>query len=220
LIGAFACCNQHDYDLAGKHKAENVNPSKVNAITLKQDQIASTTDSLVWEIESKQPGLQIRFYVNKNQNKLDSINIFSGDVTMQHISAKKEIWSTEFKLVDWNFDGFQDITVLYNRGSGGASYWIWNYNVKTGKYDYNQELSEKIGLEIDNQSKYIVFHYRAGYAEENWDTMTYRNNKLNFVKGCFQERWNSQDGKRWIKFTRKKSINNILITTMDSIEEK
>lgn len=37
----------------------------------------------------------------------------------------------KFGLIDWNFDGYKDITVLDNCGTGGCAYWIWNYSKRS-----------------------------------------------------------------------------------------
>jgi len=84
------------------------------------------------------------------------------------------------------------------------------------KYIYNKELSEVIGLELDTFNQYIIFHYRAGFSEENWDTLKYKDNKLSFVKGLYRERWNDSQGNLWVKHTFSKLINNVLEIKTDS----
>ena len=53
-----------------------------------------------------------------------------GLVKIQEIIANKSFEKKEFKLIDCNFDGYKDISVLYNCGSGGCAYWIWNYSAE------------------------------------------------------------------------------------------
>jgi hypothetical protein len=135
----------------------------------------------------------------------------------QEIIANKDIERKEFSLVDWNFDGYMDITALYNCGSGGCSYWIWNYSPEKKQYYFNTELSEVIGLEIDTSNKFIIFHNRGGYQEQTWDSLIYKNNKLTLVKGLHQERWNDKDGNTWMKRTYTRSIDSKTVITMDSL---
>ena len=148
--------------------------------------------------------------------------MYSDLIKVQEITANKEISEKKYQLIDWDFDGYKDITVLDNCGSGGCSYWIWNYSPVNGKYYYNKELSEVLGLEIDTTSKFIIFHYRAGYSEESWDSLQYKNNKLTFIKGTYQERWNDSFGNSWIKHLHTKMIENESVTSIDSsiIKEK
>ena len=122
-------------------------------------------------------------------------------------------------MIDWNFDGYKDISVLSNCGSGGCSYWIWNYVPKSDKYVYNKRLSEYIGLERDPIKEQIIFHYRAGFQEEFWDYYKYEKSKLVFVHGVFQNRWNDTLGKSWIKKTYTKVVNNKEVITADSTME-
>ena len=119
-------------------------------------------------------------------------------------------------IIDCNFDGFKDISVLCNYGSGGCAYWIWNYSDKTKNFNFNTELSGNLGLEIDTISKFIIFHYRAGWQEEYWDSLNYQNSKLAFVKGVNVERWKDAKNKTWEKKTFRKHINGILKTRVDS----
>jgi hypothetical protein len=160
--------------------------------------------------------LSFKFNVDSSGYFLKSIIIYSDNIPVQIIHANKEIERKYFQLFDWNFDGYKDISVLSNCGSGGCAYWIWNYSKENGKYFYNKELSEHLGLEIDTISRYIIFHYRAGYSEEYWDSLQYKNDKLSFVKGLFRERWSDTLGYHWVKNTRSKMINNKLVTKVDS----
>jgi len=162
------------------------------------------------------PRLNYKFNVDSSGYFLKSIIIYSDNIPIQIIEANKEIYRKDFQLVDWNFDGYKDISVMYNCGSGGCAYWIWNYSKENEKYYYNNNLSEHLGLEIDTISKYIIFHYRFGYEKEWWDTLQYINNKLSFVKGLYRERGSDKLGNVWVKNTHTKMINNKRITRVDS----
>jgi hypothetical protein len=157
-----------------------------------------------------------KFNLDSAGDLLKTIGVYSSNKLVQRIIANKVIEQHKFELIDWNFDGYKDISVLSGCGSGGCTYWIWNYSPKLNKYIYNKELSEVIGLEIDTFNQYIVIHYRAGFSEENWDTLTYKNNKLSFVKGLYRERWNDSQGNLWVKHTFSKLINNVLEIKTDS----
>lgn len=128
-------------------------------------------DSIATKADEGLPQLSYKFNVDSDGYNLKSIFVYSDLIKVQEIIANKDIERKEFRLVDWNFDGYKDISVLYNCGSGGCAYWIWNYSPKTRKYYYNKKLSEVLGLEIDTVSKFVIFHYRAGYESELWDTL-------------------------------------------------
>lgn len=160
--------------------------------------------------------LSFKFNIDSAGYLLKTINVYSENILIQKITANKYFESNEFQLIDWNFDGAKDITVLDNCGSGGCAYWIWNYSPTTNNFIFNNELSEVLGLEIDTVDQFIVFHYRFGYSEERWDSLKYINNKLQFVKGRYRERWNDGLGNSWVKNTYSKMINNVLVTNVDS----
>jgi len=160
--------------------------------------------------------LSFKFNIDSSGSLLKTINVYSENILIQKITANKYFESNKFELIDWNFDGAKDITVIYNCGSGGCAYWIWNFSPSTNNFIFNKELSDVLGLEIDTANQFIVFHYRAGYSEERWDSLKYVNNKLQFVKGRYRERWNDSLGNSWVKNTYSKMINNLLVTNVDS----
>ncbi len=172
-------------------------------------------DSLVFHLGNDRRWYSLKFVVDPSKvNSLRVIKFYKEGRLIQTIRANKYIENEQFDLIDWNFDGYKDITAIENNGSGGMTYLIWNYSRLTKKYVYNTLLSGYTGLEIDTISKYIVFHYRAGYREEFWDTSKYVKNELVFVKGLYQERWNDTNGKSWIRKTHKKMVNGILKKTV------
>jgi hypothetical protein len=176
-------------------------------------------DSIICNPIAGKEQLSYKFNLDSTDDFLKSIFVYSDFKMIQKINVNQMVEGNKFHLLDWNFDGYKDITVLSNSGTGGSTYFIWNYLPKSSKYIYNKTLSGNIGLEMDSISKYIIFHYRAGYSEEKWDTFNYVNNKLHFLKGVFQERYS--DGKsNWIKRTRTIILNNKPIETVDSFIAK
>ena len=216
LITTLLCCacnlstnksiNVNQYNLDTNYVLSNANKTKGN---LSDDSIVPTKID-GWKAFS------FKFNLDSAGDLLKTIGVYSSNKLVQRIIANKVIEQHKFELIDWNFDGYKDISVLSGCGSGGCTYWIWNYSPKLNKYIYNKELSEVIGLEIDTFNQYIVIHYRAGFSEENWDTLTYKDNKLSFVKGLYRERWNDSQGNLWVKHTFSKLINNVLEIKTDS----
>jgi hypothetical protein len=173
------------------------------------------SDSIVCNPVAGKEQLSYKFNIDSTNDFLKSIIVYSDFKEMQKINVNQRVEGNNFQLIDWNFDGYKDITVLEFAGSAGLSYLIWNYSPKSSKYVYNKTLSYRQGLEIDSISNNIIFHYRAGYPEEKWDTFSYVNNKLHFLKGVYQERYS--DGKNdWVKRSRTIILNNKSIETVDS----
>ena len=160
--------------------------------------------------------LSFKFNIDSSGSLLKTINAFFENILVHKITANNYFENNEFELIDWNFDDSKDFTVLYNCGYGGCAYWIWNYSPTTNKFIFNKELSDFLGLERDTADQFIVFHYRSGCSEECWDSFKYVNNKLQFVKGRYGERWNDSLGNSLEKNTYPKMINNVLVTNVDS----
>ena len=136
------------------------------------------TDSIV---DPDFPNNSFKFNIDSTGYVLNSIFVYSDSKCIQKINSNKDIESNEFELIDWNFDGYKDISVVYNCGSGGCAYWIWNYIPKSNNYEYNKELSEVLGLEMDLKQKQIIFHHRFGDQDEYWRYYKYINNKLTLI---------------------------------------
>jgi hypothetical protein len=151
---------------------------------------------------------------------LSSILVYRGNDLFQEIKANKSIYLKEFRLIDWNFDGYKDISVLNECGSGGRSYWIWLYNPTKFNYVYNQELSRIWGLEQDTLSRSIIHHFSNGANEEKWDTLKFVNEKLVFVKSLYQQRYSDPNGNQWKRQTRHFNKNNKWVEVVVSLIEK
>ena len=200
-----------DQPLAMKTISHDCAPKNINPILEEDNKDKPFRVTISSGINSNSDIFNFTFISDTKGHVLRKIIILKNNKPFQSIHTKKDVLDKEFKLLDWNFDGYKDICVLYNCGSGGCAYWIWNYSKSKNKFVYNKQLSEILGLEMDSVSKYIVFHYRCGYESEYWDTMKYVNNKLVFIKGLYRER-----GANWAFFTRKKMVNNKVVTTYDS----
>ncbi len=210
----FCSCNTRNSE---SNNDKQLTKDSVNNISIENNALDKSNGDTI--PPSKIDGLKalsFKFNVDSSGYLLKTINIYSENIQIQRIIANKEIEYKEFQLIDWNFDCYKDISVLYNCGSGGCAYWIWNYSPKGNRYIYNKELSEVLGLEIDTTDQFIVFHYRAGFSEERWDSLKYKDNKLLFVKGLYRERWNDSLGNSCVKHTYSKMINKELITKIDS----
>jgi hypothetical protein len=137
-----------------KFKKEIVAPKKIVPNITFQDSIPS--------IKIDNQNLSFKFLVDTSGYILKKIIVKSNTKIVQSIYANKQIEFRKYSLIDWNFDGYKDITVLYNQGSGGTAYWIWNYNKQKNIFVYNTKLSEVLGLENDSINKKVLFNYREG----------------------------------------------------------
>lgn len=140
-------------------------------------------DSISGFINPKLALYEFKFITDTSHHELKKIKIYCDSKLVQTIKTNKDCEHLDFSLIDWNFDGYKDITAIYNCGSAGCAYWIWNYSPILKKFVYNLTLSGVLGLEIDSVSKYIVIHFRNGCKYESWDSLKYVKNDLKFVKG-------------------------------------
>jgi hypothetical protein len=213
LFLIFSCNNAQQEDCKS-HKSEASSSDFLTSEKQKQA-YRFINDSLYFDGAKSDSMMSFKFNFTADSTLLKSIVIYRGHTIFQNINANKSVYLKNICLRDWNFDGFNDISVLDECGSGGLSYWIWLYNTKSRRFIYNDELSKVWGLEMDSISKYIVRHFRAGAPEESWDTFKIKNDKLIFIKGLYQRRWNS-NGENWVCHQRNFIQGEKLIQVEDS----
>jgi len=207
-------CNDAQQEDSKSHISEDTSSVFLNSKKQKQA-YRFINDSLYFDGEKSDSMMSFKFNFKADSTLLKSIVIYRGDTIFQSINANKSVYLKNICLRDWNFDGFNDISVLNECGSAGLSYWIWLYNQKSRKFIYSDDLSKVWGLEMDSISKCIVHHFRAGAPEESWDTFKIKNDKLIFIKGLYQRRWSS-DGENWVYHQRNFIQGEKLIQIEDS----
>lgn len=207
LIVLVVGCNNQE-----KH-TQKATPKKKRKYTTENSILQYTSP----EIKYDNLTFLFKFYYDNTGYLLNKIEVYNNENIYQTIPTHKAIEDRKIYFKDWNFDGYKDISIIINQGSGGTNYCIWNYNPKVKKFIFNKDLSDVLGLEMDSTSKHIIFHYRVGWQEELWDTLIYKKSKLVFIKGMRQQQWNDEKGNQWRKRTFNKIINHRCVTKVDSI---
>jgi hypothetical protein len=174
-------------------------------------------DSISGKIHPELGVFNFKFISDTAHLELNKIIIYHKGKVFQTIRTKKESYGDDkYGLIDWNIDGYKDISVLWNRGAtGNSAYWIWSYSPRKNKFVYNKELSGA-GILIDSTAKYVIFHWRNGCEYEFWDSCKYINNKLHTVRSLHRVEWNDGNGNIWVKNVREKMTHGILKVTADS----
>ncbi len=210
LLVFFVSCKQQD-----KSKPVVVKKKSPPLEVEKKKEVVN--DSISGNIHPALGLYSFKFITDTANLTLHKIKIYHEGKLFQIISTNKESWGEDkYGLIDWNLDGYKDISVLWNRGAtGNSAYWIWSYSPRKNKFVYNKELSEA-GILIDSTAKYVILHWRDGGEYEFWDSCQYINNKLQTVRALYRSQWNDQNGRTWVKYLRKKRIHGILKTTADS----
>lgn len=207
LFICFTSCNKESKENKENKESvvvEQVSNDKVTVITA--DSLQTNIGKTIFTFKFVEDAIDLK-----------AIRIYSQNQLIQTIQMTyKPVEDKKYEFIDWNFDGYKDITLLFNRGSGGNAYWIWNYNPKEKKFFYNEILSERLGLEIDSKTKSIIFHYRFGYEYESWDTLQYVKDSLVFTKGVKVKKW-TDNGVSWKKTIRIKKVNNSIVREIDSV---
>lgn len=144
------------------NKANKTETFKKKIVAQKKIVPNITFQDSIPSIKIDNQNLSFKFMVDTSGYILKKIIVKSNSKIIQSIHANKQIEFREYSLIDWNFDGYKDITVLCNQGSGGTAYWIWNYNKQKKQFIYNKKLSEVLGLENDSINKKVQFNYREG----------------------------------------------------------
>ena len=173
-------------------------------------------DSISGYINPKLGLFGFKFIIDTSHHELKKIKIYSDGKLVQTIKTNKDIFDIDFKLTDWNFDGYKDITICSDiSAKGNVSYLIWIYSPKHKKYIFNDQLSELYDLTLDSVTKTIKSHFRAG-QDESWETLKYKQQKFITIETLMIEKYPA-DGRGCVKTTRTKRINNKMKLTVDSV---
>ena len=144
----------------------------------------------------------------------NSIIVKSGNKVFQTIKLKAPL-PEEFELIDWNFDGYKDVSILNPSGSAGVTYEIYNYDKVKNRFILNKELLDNY-LQIDSIHQRVVFTFSSGCDIKNRDTMKYVNNKLVFEKGLNLTRLPD----KLVRVKSSKMIEGKIIEKIDTIQDR
>lgn len=88
---------------------------------------------------------------------------------------------------DWNFDGYNDLTLINWVGMVDQSYYLWLYDKKSGKYKFSPSFSKIINPVADKKNKEITSSYHAG-------PVTYYYSVYQFKKGKYMQTYSDVKG--------------------------
>ncbi len=157
---------------------------------------------------------KLEFIPKLDRLRKNSIIVKSGNKVFQTIKLKAPL-PEEFELIDWNFDGFKDVSIRNPSGSAGVTYEVYNYDKVKNRFILNKELLENY-LQIDSIHQRVVFTFSSGCDIKNRDTMEYVNNKLVFEKGLNLTRLPD----KLVRVKSSKMIGGKIIEKIDTIQDK
>jgi hypothetical protein len=156
---------------------------------------------------------KLEFIPKLDRLRKNSIIVKSGIRVFQTIKLRSPL-AEEFELIDWNFDGYKDVSIRFLSGSAGVSYEIYNYDKVKNRFILNRELLDNY-LQIDSIHQRVVFTFSSGCDIKNWDTMKYVNNKLVFEKGLNLTRLPDN----LVRVKSSKMIEGKIIEKIDTIQD-
>jgi hypothetical protein len=145
---------------------------------------------------------------------LSSIDVFIDKQKQQTITHNEEFVKIEW--IDWNFDGYKDLSILENAGAtGNTSYSVWLFNPMNKKFEKNEYLNSKSSF-IDTVKHFVISHHREGADFEFWEYYKFEKSKLIFDHSKKKELV-SYKGKRAFETTLSKNVQGKIIVE-DSYE--
>jgi hypothetical protein len=125
------------------------------------------------------------------------------------------------RMVDANFDGYPDISVLANDGGAGPnnSYNFYLYNPETRKFEFDEDLSELTQTEIDPVRKEIRSAWRNGAAEHGYESYRFSGGKLELVERIIETyHYDDETGKTFLKTSIRRLLNGRYVDTSEEKE--
>ncbi len=157
---------------------------------------------------------KLEFIPKLDRLRKNSIIVKSGNKVFQTIKLKAPL-PEEFELIDWNFDGFKDVSIRNPSGSAVVNYEVYNYDKVKNRFILNKELLDNY-LKIDSIHQRVVFTFSSGCDIKNRDTMKYENNKLVFEKGLNLTRLPD----KLVRVKSSKMIEGKIIEKIDTIQDR
>jgi hypothetical protein len=74
---------------------------------------------------------------------------------------------------DYNFDGYSDLALETAFKDGNASYCVWLYNPRTGRFEFSQQLSQLINPSPDANTQRVI-SYSKGECEPCYHRESFR----------------------------------------------
>lgn len=144
-------------------------------------------------VKQKQMTKDFRFEVSGKQSEdsygdtngsVDAIKIINRKTgAIQVIEAGTDLLSSMDNVVqvqDCNFDGYPDFWIPAFNGGAGPNYtnYFYLYNPKSGKFEFNEPLSDLEQVDVDSKSKTISSAFRDGCCHHGGATYGFVNNRL------------------------------------------
>lgn len=164
-------------------QSENTNsgPVQLQAIDEEDTEELHDADYGIFNFDiNVHPGITHKLQLNFPEQMA---RIFLGDYRYQEFELSGEIDYEDsyrlehpesiFRLDDFNFDGYQDLTLI--SFSALANEWsdIYLYNPHAKKFEFNELLSRYPSLRTDSTQKQIFYYNRGGFAGAWYESGTF-----------------------------------------------
>ena len=146
---------------------------------------------------------------SKDGIRMRKVDVFHGDSLIQTLKYNGVFYAIE--LLDWNFDGYKDFSILESAGAtGNYFYQIYLFNPISKKFEQKKGF-ENWGGFLDVKNKQLVSHFRSGMDHDSYEYYKIKNGIPVFDHGKVSSTYNSDGkGKYVTKVTRAKMIHNKL----------
>ena len=215
-----------DKQLIEKHDTHQIKKNSiVNKIIIKDNPLEVKENKHVPEIEFnslysnykevrfKQSDLKDTFCFKpkftKDHVRIRKIPVYLGDSLIQTLNYNGVYYSIE--LLDWNFDGHKDISILESVGATGNYFYnIFIYQPEKHTFQKFKGFETWNGF-VDVKNQMLVKHYRTGIDHESFEYFKVKNGLpvLDHGKNIDLIR-RDKSGNYVFKVTRSKMINNKL----------
>lgn len=180
-------------------------------------------------ISPKLPPYTFRLIINPDTSALGAVNAVSRievgradkPKVVQIIRRFEECEPFQpdfFSCEDLNFDGYKDILLEYSDGSGGGSYNVWLFNPKTGRFDYNKEISQLTDPTPDSASRTLTSYYEDGACCGTVSKYRFHHGKLDPISE--EETIRGDEPNRLVQTTKLFGHGKVVSVRIDTLLEK
>ena len=163
---------------ADSFSTDSANTTAAKVLPDASSKISFTSNGSSFTISIDTAKKVMKVYSGNEQTPFQIID-FAGAFENMSYNDFFKIPTSYTELEDLNFDGYQDLKIPSNQGSGGTWYDVYLYDPAGKKFIQNKELGEMASLWADSANKTFCMRSVGGWAGAIYDAGIYqwKNNK-------------------------------------------
>lgn len=136
--------------------------------------------------ESDSIKIQLHVKVVDSLQFVKELKLSSGETLQLDSNYTYPLERFKLQAIDLNFDGYNDLRILKDRGATGNDWYeTWLYQPKSKKLTKNTFLSQKSSIWVDSLNHRVVSSYWGGWADQLLEAYTVRDTSYRILQDWY-----------------------------------